>query len=91
MIGCRILSSGTIGARAKQAILSEGDVQGIVTQFCEVLADVIRAVLQTSVHFQVRIVNNTSLSMLKMCYQPLPNAFELFGADLLVTHNPSLG
>ncbi|KAF8324563.1 tubulin-tyrosine ligase family-domain-containing protein [Cantharellus anzutake] len=71
MIGCRILS-GPPSNSFEHSCLSEENVQDIIDQVCEILADVFRAALETSVHFQ-----------------PLPNAFELFGADLLVTHNLS--
>ncbi|KAF8807556.1 tubulin-tyrosine ligase [Phlegmacium glaucopus] len=66
LVGCRILSGES------NAILRSSDIDAIVIQMRDVLADTFKAALQNPVHFQV-----------------LPNAFELFGVDFLVSHAPS--
>lgn len=95
MVGTPILSEGDGAA----STLSENDVQEIKHQVYEVLADTFRAALETSVHFQVLCLSLVFLGSLIVSLpylndffylsQALPNAFELFGADLLVSHIPS--
>ncbi|KAG8928870.1 hypothetical protein FRC02_006365 [Tulasnella sp. 418] len=65
LVGCRILSSDDPNAR-----LTAEDIDNIVGQVSDVLAESFQAALESPIHFQ-----------------PLPNAFEIFGADLLITHN----
>jgi len=66
LAGCHILSGQS------NAILRSADIDSIIIQIRDVLADTFRAALQIPVHFQA-----------------LPNAFELFGVDFLVSHAPS--
>jgi len=65
-VGCTVYSNPTKG---KSRILTQANVDGVVDQVREVLAETFKAALASPIHFQA-----------------VPNAFEIFGADLLVTH-----
>ncbi|KAF9569721.1 tubulin-tyrosine ligase [Agrocybe pediades] len=62
--GCHILSGDG------NDLLTRSDIQSILSEVSEVLAEAFKAALQNPVHFQA-----------------LPNAFELYGVDFLVSHN----
>ncbi|KAF8167947.1 tubulin-tyrosine ligase [Crassisporium funariophilum] len=64
--GCHILSGDSTMK------IQQSDIDSLMTQIREVLADTFKAALQSPVHFQA-----------------LPNAFELFGVDFLISHVPS--
>ncbi|KAI0724450.1 hypothetical protein C8T65DRAFT_691499 [Cerioporus squamosus] len=59
-------------------ILTAEDIENLKQQVSEVLAEAFKAAIEMSVHFQADIVG-----------QPLPNAFELYGIDFVVTHGDS--
>ncbi|KAF9535870.1 tubulin-tyrosine ligase family-domain-containing protein [Crepidotus variabilis] len=63
-----IISAGS----GKDMRLSRSDIDMLVKQMSDVLAETFKAALQNPIHFQV-----------------LPNAFELFGVDFLVEHDPN--
>jgi len=66
LVGCHILSGES------NATLRSSDIDTIIIQMRDVLADTFKAALQNPVHFQA-----------------IPNAFELFGVDFLVSHASS--
>ncbi|KAH8120298.1 tubulin-tyrosine ligase [Phellopilus nigrolimitatus] len=65
LIGCSILSESASG----QDKLREDDVNSMLSQMSDILAETFKAALQMPVHFQ-----------------SLPNAFELYGMDFLISH-----
>ena len=81
-------------AATQHAEISAEDVEDIKSQIAETLGETFKAALDMSVHFQV----STFRPLIDVCdqdefAQALPNAFELFGTDFLVTHadTPSIG
>jgi len=67
LIGCRFLP-----VTDEHDTLKQQDVDEIIDQMSDILAETFKAALENPVHFQ-----------------PLPNAFELFGADFLLTRPSS--
>ncbi|KAK7064488.1 tubulin-tyrosine ligase [Favolaschia claudopus] len=67
LMSCRIMS----GSGDAESQFSSEDLQSILDQIRDVLAETFKAALDNPIHFQ-----------------PIPNAFELFGIDFLVTDNP---
>ena len=81
LAGCKIMSKSGL-----ETLINENDISNITDQVAKVLAMTFQAALQTTVHFQVNVPQLCqNLTPLNISIQPLPNAFELFGADLLVT------
>jgi hypothetical protein len=84
--GCQFLSGG------EDRQLCAADIDDIVSQIRNVLTDTFKSALQHPIHFQVRLSDNIrKTSHIIFPHQPLPNAFELFGVDFLVSHIPSTG
>lgn len=84
LIGCHVLSdSGTLD----RPVLTSEDVAQIIEQMIGVLAETFKAALQTAVHFQVWSFPPL-YGFVSDWNQPLPNAFELYGIDFLVSHTP---
>jgi len=69
LIGCHLLPAANL-----PRTLQQEEVQEIMDQMSDVLAETFKVALENPVHFQ-----------------PLPNAFELFGVDFLVTCTSSSG
>ncbi|OSD03531.1 hypothetical protein PYCCODRAFT_1365587 [Trametes coccinea BRFM310] len=89
LVGCHVLSSPTSNVNERrsdsdgssqitQSTIRSDDISAIKSQICDVLAETFKAAIEMSVHFQLQSL------------QAVPNAFELFGIDFVVTHNPSL-
>lgn len=70
------------------SVFTRKDVEGIVDQVAAVLAETFRAALQSPVHFQVNTFNLLQVGFSLTILQPLPNAFELYGVDFLLSHSP---
>ena len=84
LIGCQILSPGW------DRKLTEEDVNDLVDQAGEILSETFKAALENPVHFQVSFwPSYPSLKLRYQKIQPLPNAFELFGVDFVVTDENS--
>ena len=80
LVGCQILSPGW------DRKLKEEDTNDLIAQIREILSETFKAALENPVHFQVTLsIPPDSLSLRWLNLQPLPNAFELFGVDFLVT------
>ena len=70
--------------------MTEEDVKDIVNQTGEVLSETFKAALENPVHFQVSVDGRYRSPPLRpLELQPLPNAFELFGVDFVVTCDDS--
>jgi hypothetical protein len=73
-----------------EAILTEEHVKQITQQMCRILGETFDAALANPIHFQVSL-----FYFVVYCSfgynpkQPLPNAFELFGVDFMLTHESS--
>jgi tubulin---tyrosine ligase len=87
LVGCDILSLD--GAREGPKLTST-DLADIVDNLADVLAETFRAALENPVHFQVRYVTPIFYPRTGIDFRmkPLPNAFELYGVDFLVTMPP---
>ena len=66
--------------------LTAADVADIIRQIVDVLAETFKAGLETPIHFQVGCLYHTRSIAVFNSNQPLPNAFELYGVDFLITH-----
>lgn len=82
LIGCNILG-GPVGET-----LSHEDVQDIQDQIAGLVGEIFQAALGMSVHYQVcfALIINRPLA-LTVTLQALPNAFELYGLDFIVSHH----
>ena len=86
MEGCQFLSGG----EDKQ--LCAADIDDLVSQIRNVLTDIFKSAVQHPIHFQVKFSDKfQQILHLIFPHQPLPNAFELFGVDFLVSYIPSTG
>lgn len=81
LVGCQILSPDW------DRKLTEEDVNDLTDQIGEILSETFKAALGNPVHFQVTnpIITSSSPPLRRFKLQPLPNAFELFGVDFVVT------
>lgn len=86
LIGCRILSGGE---ESRNNVLNTVDVAVIKQQIADTLSETFKAALDQPIHFQVWWFTPLGpFGSSNSCLQPLPNAFELYGADFLVSHEP---
>ena len=74
----------------QRAQLSAEDVENKKSQVAEILGETFKAALDMSVHFQVGAFRPFIDVYSQDSVQALPNAFELFGIDFLVTHADKL-
>lgn len=68
---------------------TSSDIKALQTDVAEVLGDVFKAALQNPVHFQVLVLEYHFHFPNDDVFQALPNAFELYGVDFVVSHEPS--
>lgn len=98
LVGCHIISKpGHTSTKPQRTgddaiVFTDFDAADIKSQIGELLGDTFQAALGMSVHFQVRIDILLSGNSCDLRYylQPLPNAFELYGVDFLVSHMPDV-
>jgi hypothetical protein len=85
--GCHILSGADTD---RGALFTPEDIENIKVQMGSVLAETFKAALEMPIHFQVCFFLLLLLCLSVMSYyQPLQNAFELYGVDFLVSHDPT--
>lgn len=79
LVGCHIISADG------DSLFSAENVSELKQQIADILADTFKAAVSNPIHFQVSKAPCQSVIRLNDI-KTLPNAFELFGVDFLVSH-----